>query len=56
LQNSINPKPGKPEDLEQNAGEPEKGSKPAPEFETPEKWLSSLDELFLFDPNFESCW
>jgi hypothetical protein len=36
------------------APEPDKDTKERqPEMQD---WSSSLDELFLFDPNFESCW
>lgn len=47
------PKPG--QDDGASTQKPQ-GSEPSDDDANREGWPSSLEELFLFDPNFESCW
>jgi hypothetical protein len=47
------PKPGPQQDPE---AEEQCKAEPADSGTNANDWPTSLEELFLFDPNFESCW
>jgi hypothetical protein len=56
LKDCANPKPAQPKPPQPEAPEPDTDTDSKDRQPEMQDWPSSLDELFLFDPNFESCW
>jgi hypothetical protein len=55
LQNPANPDPPNPSPKKSEAEERWYSNEPSKNGDKVD-WPTSLAELFLFDPNFESCW